>query len=295
MRYFVAVVEEGSISRAAERLVISQQSLSAAIAGLEAKLGVGLLERSARGTTPTAAGQALAARAPQLPDAAARAIGAAQAAGRVTSGELRLRYGLDSDALVEPLISTFQDEHPGITVGGWTGADADTLRAVREGDTDAAFAWALDRRATGLVLALAAHEECVAAVPANDTLAATDSVAVTALGERPVVMFPRDAAPALWDRMAQHLRLGRDTGPPRAVQTSVSGQADMIAAAMRLHTIAPVSRSLTGTLSRPDVVFRPFDPPLRVALHIVHRPRPSPTLGLLLHHVESRLTTYSDS
>lgn len=56
LEYFVAVVEAGSFTRAAERLHMSQPPLSVAIHKLERELGVTLLERTPRGVTPTAAG-----------------------------------------------------------------------------------------------------------------------------------------------------------------------------------------------------------------------------------------------
>jgi LysR family nitrogen assimilation transcriptional regulator len=59
LRYFVTVVEERQITRAAAKLHIAQPALSHAMAQLEAELGVQLLERHARGVTPTAAGSRL--------------------------------------------------------------------------------------------------------------------------------------------------------------------------------------------------------------------------------------------
>ena len=61
LEYFVAVVEAGSFTRAAERLHMSQPPLSVAIHKLERELGVKLLERTPRGVTPTAAGTYLLA------------------------------------------------------------------------------------------------------------------------------------------------------------------------------------------------------------------------------------------
>ncbi|HXP01940.1 MAG TPA: LysR family transcriptional regulator [Luteibacter sp.] len=58
LRYFIAVVEEGSVTLAAERLHTSQPSLSRQIRDLEEQVGETLLTRSARGVEPTAAGQA---------------------------------------------------------------------------------------------------------------------------------------------------------------------------------------------------------------------------------------------
>jgi DNA-binding transcriptional LysR family regulator len=63
LRYFVAVAEEGQITRAAEKLHIAQPTLSQAIAHLECDLGVDLLERHPRGVRLTAAGEAFLVKA----------------------------------------------------------------------------------------------------------------------------------------------------------------------------------------------------------------------------------------
>ena len=65
-RYFVEIVEQGSLSRAATALYIAQPALSQQISKLEAELGVKLLIRSVRGVTPTDAGQAFYKQAKSL-------------------------------------------------------------------------------------------------------------------------------------------------------------------------------------------------------------------------------------
>ncbi len=59
LRYFVKIVEAGSFSRAATTIHVAQPALSQQIAELEERLGVMLLQRSARGVRPTAAGEVL--------------------------------------------------------------------------------------------------------------------------------------------------------------------------------------------------------------------------------------------
>jgi DNA-binding transcriptional LysR family regulator len=63
LQYFVAVAEEGQLTRAARRLKIAQPALSQAIAQLEEALGLRLLDRHARGVTLTPAGDAFLPKA----------------------------------------------------------------------------------------------------------------------------------------------------------------------------------------------------------------------------------------
>ena len=72
LRYFLAVADEGNITRAAERLHVSQPALSTQLAALEDELGHKLLERGARGIALTEKGIALRQRADDLVDLAER-------------------------------------------------------------------------------------------------------------------------------------------------------------------------------------------------------------------------------
>src|SRR5260221_7596731 len=71
LRYFVAVAEERSVGRAAERLRMAQPPLSVQIRKLEAEIGAALFRRGTRGMELTEAGQAFLTLARQAPASAA--------------------------------------------------------------------------------------------------------------------------------------------------------------------------------------------------------------------------------
>src|SRR5258708_12830951 len=102
LRYFVAVAEEGHITRAAERLGIQQPPLSQQIRALEAELEVQLFRRKPRGVELTQAGEALFAEAQAILNQVDRAVTAAR---RTARGEARrIGLGFTSSPPFHPLL-----------------------------------------------------------------------------------------------------------------------------------------------------------------------------------------------
>jgi DNA-binding transcriptional LysR family regulator len=105
LRYFVAVAEERNITRAAERLHISQPAQSAAVRQLERQLGVELLDRSDRVLAVTPAGTLLLDEGRALLASADRVFEAVRARDGAVVGRLRVgmtptaRYGLGPELL----------------------------------------------------------------------------------------------------------------------------------------------------------------------------------------------------
>ena len=90
LRYFLGVCEAGSYRRAAERMGVSQPTLTAQIAGLETALGVRLLERSRGGTSPTPIGRDMVPRARRVLSEVEALIDAADVSRQGPSGTHRL-------------------------------------------------------------------------------------------------------------------------------------------------------------------------------------------------------------
>jgi DNA-binding transcriptional LysR family regulator len=113
LQYFVAVAEELNFTRAAQRLHVVQQSLSTAIAQLEAVLGIRLFERTTRSVRLTSAG---AAWLPYAREALASMNRAADAAGDLAAGRSgRLRVGLAATgalSFLPQLLRKFRERYP---------------------------------------------------------------------------------------------------------------------------------------------------------------------------------------
>ena len=135
LRYFVAIVDHGSLSRAALVLHVAQPALTQQLRQLEEELGVQLLHRSAQGVLNTDAGKVFYEHAQailkQVADAQAAVVQSAERpSGSVTLG---LPHSI-SDALALPLLTAIRQRYPEITLQlteEITGSLAEQLRAGR--------------------------------------------------------------------------------------------------------------------------------------------------------------------
>ena len=136
--YALAVADEGSMTAAADRLRVTQPSLSQQIAALEKHLGVQLFTRTPSGVTVTVAGRAFLAEAKIATTASRRAVTAARAADGELAGELiiAVHMGLGARQLPQAL-GQLRTRHPKLQVTLHEEPDpADMERLVRQGTLD---------------------------------------------------------------------------------------------------------------------------------------------------------------
>lgn len=138
VEYFVAVVDHGSVTKAAQALYIAQPSLSQAIRNLERQLGVQLFDRSGRRLTLTADGQLFAGPARQILADVERAKARVHSVRDLVTGRLEIAAlsTLSVDPLPE-LTSRLLQRHPGILVNVLDpGSSAGVVSQVRRGEAE---------------------------------------------------------------------------------------------------------------------------------------------------------------
>ena len=113
LRYFVAIAESGSFSRAAEKVFVAQSALSHQIAQLESELGSSLFHRSRRGIELTEAGQRFAPHAVSILRQTEEAAASARQSTDQPSG--KVLFGIPhsaSNALALPLLRAIRQRLP---------------------------------------------------------------------------------------------------------------------------------------------------------------------------------------
>jgi DNA-binding transcriptional LysR family regulator len=190
VRYWVAVAEERNITRAAERLHISQPALSAAIKQLEAQLGVALLDRSDRVLGVTPAGELLADEGRGLLASAERVAALVRDRDRSAVGRLRIgltptaRYGLGPE-----LLAACADRAPGVMLYPAEDTTGALLRDVAAGRLDLAVTFcAPEPPPAGVELALVRDEPAVVHLPAGHPLAPREALSLGDLASETILV-----------------------------------------------------------------------------------------------------------
>lgn len=255
MAYWLAVVEEGSFTRAAARMHISQPSLSQQVRALEDELGGDLLERLPRSVRLTPAGKAFLPNARTAVSSTERAVRAVREALQLRTGELEISTVRSIAAgLLPQLISGWRVRFPGTFVRLHEFTHRKLAEdSLREGLSDLGIG-PPPRDWRGPVCRLG-WEEFKIVLPAGDPLAGQEAVALDELAEREWVMF--DAENGLHDLVLQACAASPSTPfrPRHAVVTSQVEAAARLAAAGVGPALVPenaIPAGLTGSVLRVD-------------------------------------------
>lgn len=206
LRYFVAVAEEGHVTRAAERLNMQQPPLSQQIRALEGELDAQLFRRKPRGVELTHAGRALLADARAILARVDEASAGARRAARGEDG--RIAVGFTSSAPFHPFVPralrAFRDAFPRVSLNLEESGTAELVEALRRERIDAAFVRTRVTDPSGLAVSLLLEEPMRVALPSGHPLARGKhdegpAVALKALAAETFVAYRRASGPGLYD------------------------------------------------------------------------------------------------
>ncbi len=195
LRTFVAVAEELSFTRAAERLFVGQQAVSKSVRQLERELGVELVERTTHDVRLTAAGRALLDAGRPALGAAEAAFAAAQEAGRGLSGTIRV----GASPAVSPLdrqeaVEVLRRDAPDVSVSVLEVRPREVRRLLRDRELDLVLARTSDG-SPDVDSAALRPTSAVLCVPVGHRLDGPGPVALAALdGERLLTWSPPGTA-----------------------------------------------------------------------------------------------------
>jgi DNA-binding transcriptional LysR family regulator len=195
LRYFVAVVEERHVGRAAARLHMTQPPLSRAVKQLETELGTVLLHRSTTGVTPTAAGTALYDEARTLLEQA----GQLRARVAAAAGSSTITIGTLADSVEQAgshLAAAFRRRHPRVDVHVREADLTDPTTGLRAGLVDVALTRA-PFDAAGISTVVLRSDPVGVVLRADDPLAHRDTLHLSDLADRRWFRLP-DGTDPVW-------------------------------------------------------------------------------------------------
>ena len=193
LRYFVAVAELESISRAAKRLHVSQPPLSRQIRDLEAELGVGLFERDSRRFTLTSPGQVFLNEARAVLQRFDDAVVLTRETAKSGGGSIRIGHSASSSIEALPrILWSFQELRPKAKVELSRLSTAEMVRGLRRGELDVCLTvgGSSTELADFSVETLCTYGSVVA-LSRRHPLAAMEQISLADIAQQPVISLKR--------------------------------------------------------------------------------------------------------
>lgn len=211
LEYFLAVVEEGSFTRAAARLYMVQSSLSAALLSLERELGTELFIRGHRGSHLTDAGQALVEPARSALVSVEHAKDAVAEVNGLLRGTVRIAVLAVPPALdLVDLITRFHARHPGVHLQVIPAGAESMVDLVADGEVDFAITPRSGRISKALQFRSLISSSLAVLCPRGHRLAGARDIEPRDLADEWVIDLPASwRARELFDQMMEQHQVGR--------------------------------------------------------------------------------------
>lgn len=263
LEHLIAVAEEGTFTRAARRVHLSQQALSSSIRALEREVGVDLLERSGNAVTVLPAGRALITDAQVLRGVARSALQRARRIGRGEAEVLRIGHtpAVTGDE-VTTLLRQVHTAHPELATQVNQRYPDELSAQLLAGELDLGLCRAMPP-ARGLARSLVLHQRLHVAVAADHHLAHLDSASLADLAGEPIVVWGQPGRSGYTDLLVEHCR--RAGFEPELHRNPIQGTPP-VTAVIGTQRAAFVTAA-PGTAAHGQVRIVELDPAVHVPLH----------------------------
>lgn len=208
LQYFIAVAEEEHFTRASERLLIAQPSLSRHVKDLEDLLGVELFVRATHGVSLTDAGRELLSNARTICAMLERTVDTVRSAAEGRRGTLRLGYygpSFYNNLATRSALERFRSEAPEVEVASHELFSEQIPPALRDGRIDVGISRGA-ARTSDIEWRRICVERLFVLLPETDVLALKPQVALADLNGRNLIGFPWNLARAMNERIADVAR-----------------------------------------------------------------------------------------
>jgi DNA-binding transcriptional LysR family regulator len=280
LRSFVLVAEELHFRRAAERLRLSQPSVSQHVRSLEAELGASLFNRNRRGVSLTAAGATLLSEARELLAHADRAALRTRAVGLGQEGRLRLSLTRSlTGGIAGVIVDEFRARYPDVELDLAVGNTMLHVEQLHAGDIDVGFVRP-PLEDPGLEELVLGREAMVCVLPEGHPLTEHDTVVPEDLRGDPLVWWPEHHGPGAW-REVRRIVCGEPPWPP--IDRIEPEEERIVHAVAEGAGISFIMLERSRSLRVPGAVYRRFaqpEPTMGIAI-AWRRGDPLPTLARL--------------
>jgi DNA-binding transcriptional LysR family regulator len=260
LRYFVAVAEDLSFTKAAEKLRLAQPSLTRQVRNLEDEMGVRLLDRTNNRVALTEEGRRFLFDSRKLLAMCAESVAAVQRMSRGENSQLDIGYVANIHyGLLPATLGAFRKLCPGVALNLFDMSSAEQFEALEDRKIDLGFVGLRPARSGHDMLSeCVAHDTILVALPAHHPLAKKAKIKLAELAPQFFIGMSARTHPGAREWL---LEICRDAGFAGTILQEADGEPTAIRFVADGLGVAFIPEQVAGMLHE-GVALRPLTPPL---------------------------------
>jgi DNA-binding transcriptional LysR family regulator len=284
LRSFIAAAEEGNISRAAQRLNLTQPALSRQIKGLEEELGVSLLERGAHSFKLTPAGELLLREGRALVERGDLLV--ERVRGTAKAQVLRVGYSPTLTAgILAPAIEVFTQRHPRARVELADASSCDMVERLQKGELDVIVSVKPERDLVNVAWETVQLEKWCVVLPRQHALSGKRRLTPEDINGQKLVVYNQKDYPEYWSAIVGWCK---DQGINAKIASECDGVHSLISAVEAGLGLALVVERIACLLPE-RLVLKPLAPqprPACIAAGVLEKRRGEPVLAVFVEELK---------